>query len=117
MNLHGGQYSAITRPKSNDTAYVHRDKMLLFQLKDGVPQSQKYPSDGFSMLQGFRQSITNGLNVNEWGMYANYPDSEVSGSDAPRLYWGNNLARLEWIKEDYDPGNMIRYSQSIKPAE
>ncbi|WYZ43330.1 hypothetical protein EsH8_VI_001029 [Colletotrichum jinshuiense] len=115
MNFHGGESSAITRPKPTDTAYVHRDKMLLFQLKDSVSQSQKYPTEGFSFLQGLRQSISKGLASNEWGMYANYPDSEI-GSDAPRLYWGNNLDRLEWVKEDYDPTNLFRHAQSIKPA-
>ncbi|KAK1984195.1 hypothetical protein LZ30DRAFT_712145 [Colletotrichum cereale] len=115
MNFHGGDYSAITRPRPTDTAYVHRDKMLLFQLKDSVSESQQYPSNGFSFLQGLRQSISKSLSSNQWGMYANYPDSEV-GSDAPRLYWGSNLDRLEWVKEDYDPNNLFRNSQSVKPA-
>ncbi|KAF6823536.1 6-hydroxy-D-nicotine oxidase 3 [Colletotrichum musicola] len=117
MNLHGGTSSAITRPKPGDTAYVHRDKFLLFQLKDSVGQSQQYPSTGFSLLQGFRQSISRGLGSSEWGMYVNYPDSEVSRSDAPRLYWGSNLNRLEWVKEDYDPKNLFRNTQSIQPAQ
>ncbi|WQF76619.1 Putative berberine/berberine, FAD-binding domain, PCMH-type, FAD-binding, type PCMH, subdomain 2 [Colletotrichum destructivum] len=115
MNFHGGDYSAITRPKPTDTAYVHRDKMLLFQLKDSVPQSQQYPGEGLAFLRGLRESISKGLASSEWGMYANYPDSEI-GSDAPRLYWGNNLRRLEWVKADYDPDNVFRDAQSIKPA-
>ncbi|TDZ13888.1 FAD-linked oxidoreductase sorD [Colletotrichum orbiculare MAFF 240422] len=117
MNLHGGATSAITRPKPNDTAYVHRDKMLLFQLKDSVPNSQAYPADGYSLLQGFRESISKNLGSGEWGMYVNYPDSQISTADAPELYWGSNLERLEWIKEDYDPNNVFRNKQSIKPAE
>ncbi|KAK2017523.1 FAD-binding domain-containing protein [Colletotrichum eremochloae] len=115
MNFHGGENSAITSPKPTDTAYVHRDKMLLFQLKDSVSQSQQYPSNEVSFLQGLRQSISTGLTSNEWGMYANYPDSEI-GSDAQRLYWGSNLDRLGWVKEDYDPKNLFRNSQSVKPA-
>ncbi|KXH68425.1 hypothetical protein CSAL01_00298 [Colletotrichum salicis] len=117
MNFHGGSNSAVARPKTNDTAYVHRDKMLLFQLKDGVSTSQTYPSDGFALLQGLRQSITKGLGSDQWGMYANYPDSQISASEAVRLYWGSNLRRLEWIKADYDPTDLFRFVQSIKPAE
>ncbi|OLN86017.1 6-hydroxy-D-nicotine oxidase 3 [Colletotrichum chlorophyti] len=116
MNFHGGASSAITRSKPADTAYVHRDKMLLFQLKDSVSQSQQYPRDGFTLLQGFQQSISKGLGRDEWGMYVNYPDSEVSGGDAPRLYWGSNLGRLQWLKKDYDPKNLFRDTQSIQPA-
>ncbi|KAK1637614.1 hypothetical protein BDP81DRAFT_448741 [Colletotrichum phormii] len=117
MNFHGGSNSAVARLKTNDTAYVHRDKMLLFQLKDGVSTSQTYPSDGFALLQGLRQSITKGLGNDQWGMYANYPDSQFSASEAVPLYWGSNLRRLEWIKADYDPTDLFRFVQSIKPAE
>ncbi|OHF01719.1 hypothetical protein CORC01_02910 [Colletotrichum orchidophilum] len=117
MNFHGGPTSAVARPKTDDTAYVHRDKMLLFQLKDGVSTSQTYPADGFALLQGLRQSITRALGSDQWGMYANYPDSQVSGSEAPRIYWGSNLQRLEWIKADYDPTNVFRDAQSIQPAK
>ncbi|UQC82080.1 uncharacterized protein CLUP02_07566 [Colletotrichum lupini] len=117
MNFHGGANSAVARPKTNDTAYVHRDKMLLFQLKDGVSTSQTYPSDGFALLQGLRQSIAKGLGSDQWGMYANYPDSQISESEAVRLYWGSNLNRLEWVKADYDPTNLFRFVQSIRPAE
>ncbi|KAJ0302399.1 hypothetical protein Brms1b_012028 [Colletotrichum noveboracense] len=115
MNLHGGDLSAISKPV--DAAYAHRDKMLLFQLKDSVSQSQTYPSTGFALLQGFRQSITSGLQSRQWGMYANYPDSQISGDEAPKLYYGSNLGRLEWIKEDYDPTDVFQDNQSIKPAE
>ncbi|KAI9162868.1 6-hydroxy-D-nicotine oxidase 3 [Paramyrothecium foliicola] len=117
MNILGGEQSAVTRPKMNATAYAHRDKLLLFQLKDGVPQSQQYPSDGFSLLQGFKQNISSGLASGAWGMYVNYPDSELGGLDAPKLYWGANLRRLEWVKQDYDPRNVFNNPQSIRPAQ
>jgi FAD/FMN-containing dehydrogenase len=117
MSIHGGQASAITKPKVNDTAYAHRDKMLLFQIHDNVPVSQPYPAEGITMLQDYRKSITDKLSAGEWGMYPNYPDSQIASSEAPKLYWGNNLRRLEWIKADYDPRNVIRFTQSIQPAQ
>ncbi|KAI5458305.1 hypothetical protein BGZ63DRAFT_416674 [Mariannaea sp. PMI_226] len=114
MDLHGGQNSAITKPKTTDTAYVHRDKLLLFQIYDSVPQGQQYPSDGFTLLQGFRRSITKSFKDGQWGMYANYPDSQLSSSDAQSLYWGSNLKRLSSIKGIYDAKNLFRNPQSVK---
>ncbi|KAK7419738.1 hypothetical protein QQX98_003110 [Neonectria punicea] len=116
MDIHGGQHSAVTKPKTTDTAYVHRDKLLLFQLYDSVPQGQQYPSDGFSLMKGFRRSITRTIPDGKWGMYVNYADSQVSSSEAPPLYWGQNLPRLQNVKANYDPKNIFRNPQSIKPV-
>ncbi|KAH6873798.1 hypothetical protein B0T10DRAFT_610921 [Thelonectria olida] len=116
MDLHGGQYSAVSKPKTTDTAYVHRDKLLLFQLYDSVPQGQQYPSDGFPLMKGFRQSISKSLKDGQWGMYANYPDSQLSQADANSLYWGTNRPRLASIKTIYDSKNLFRSPQSVKGA-
>ncbi|KAF4981840.1 hypothetical protein FZEAL_2419 [Fusarium zealandicum] len=116
MDIHGGQHSAVAKPKPGDTAYVHRDKLLLFQFYDSVSQEDKYPADGFSLLTGLRQSITNSLKEGTWGMYANYADSQLKGDRATELYWGKNLQRLEKSKATYDPKNIFRSPQSIKPV-
>ncbi|KAM0545759.1 hypothetical protein ACHAPJ_011183 [Fusarium lateritium] len=117
MDITGGKYSAIAKPKPGDTAYVHRDKLLLFQFYDSVAQGQKYPSDGFTLITGLRQSISNSLKAGSWGMYVNYPDSQLKGDRATEMYWGSNLAKLEQTKAKYDPKNIFRNPQSIKPAK
>lgn len=116
VNFQGGTSSAVTRPKPGDTAYVHRDKALLFQLYDNGPKGKPFPKNEFGLLQGFRLSISKLLPASAWGMYANYPDDQISSEEAPKLYWGSNLQRLQWIKDDYDPKNVIRHTQSIKPV-
>ncbi|KAF7553381.1 hypothetical protein G7Z17_g3651 [Cylindrodendrum hubeiense] len=115
MDLMGGQHSAVSKPKPGDTAFVHRDKLLLFQLYDAVPQGTQYPKDGFNLMKGFRQSITKPLSISKWGMYANYADSEMTADVGPQLYWGSNLAKLQGIKAAYDPKNLFKNPQSIKP--
>ncbi|KAF4441831.1 hypothetical protein F53441_11916 [Fusarium austroafricanum] len=115
MDITGGKYSAISKPKPSDTAYVHRDTLFLFQFYDSVAQNVKYPTDGFNLIKGLRQSISNTLKEGTWGMYPNYPDSQIKGDRATEMYWGSNLARLESIKAKYDPKNMFRNPQSIKP--
>ncbi|KAM5345938.1 hypothetical protein ACJ41O_011799 [Fusarium nematophilum] len=117
MDLQGGQHSAVARRKPTDTAYPHRDKLLLFQLYDSVSRGQEYPADGFSLLKGFRTSITKSLRKGTWGMYANYPDSQLSLDTATKLYWGGNLPRLQRVKAAYDPRNVFRNPQSVRPGK
>ncbi|KAH7263733.1 chitooligosaccharide oxidase [Fusarium tricinctum] len=115
MDITGGIHSAVSKPKPSDTAYVHRDTLLLFQFYDSVAQNQKYPTDGFNLIKGLRQSISNSLKAGTWGMYVNYPDSQLKGDRATEMYWGSNLPKLESIKAKYDPKNIFRNPQSIKP--
>lgn len=116
MFIHGGQNSAISGPKITDTAYAHRDKFLIFQFTDFVWPSQEYPEDGLALGREFRDIITNSFTNDQWGMYANVPDSQLSSGEAQKLYWGKNLERLETIKAKYDPSNLFRNPQSVKAA-
>ncbi|UZP42860.1 hypothetical protein NXS19_010676 [Fusarium pseudograminearum] len=115
MDITGGTYSAVSKPKPSDTAYVHRDTLLLFQFYDSVAATAQYPSDGFNLIKGLRQSISNSLKAGTWGMYANYPDSQIKNDRATEMYWGSNVAKLEAVKAKYDPKNLFRNPQSIKP--
>jgi FAD/FMN-containing dehydrogenase len=46
--------------------------------------------------------------------YANYPD--LAFADWPTAYYGaENYARLQQLKQRYDPENRIRYPQSVQP--
>ncbi len=44
--------------------------------------------------------------------YRNYPDINFKNWDS--LYYGNNYARLQQVKNKYDPNNLIRHGQSIQ---
>jgi FAD/FMN-containing dehydrogenase len=45
--------------------------------------------------------------------YANYPD--LAFEDWPTAYYGTeNYARLQKLKQRYDPENRIRYPQSVR---
>ena len=52
--------------------------------------------------------IANGITT----QYRNYPDINFKNWDV--LYYGSNYARLQQIKNKYDPHNIIRHEQSIK---
>ena len=45
--------------------------------------------------------------------YANYPD--LAFADWPTAYYGaENYARLQQLKQRYDPENRIRHPQSVR---
>jgi FAD/FMN-containing dehydrogenase len=44
--------------------------------------------------------------------YRNYPDINFKNWDS--LYYGSNYARLQQVKNKYDPNNLIRHEQSIQ---
>ena len=48
------------------------------------------------------------------GNYVNAMDAE--GDEAVRAAYGANYARLAALKAEYDPGNLFRHNQNIKPA-
>jgi hypothetical protein len=43
-------------------------------------------------------------------------DAEDEGQDRVRASYGDHYDRLREIKRAYDPGNLFRVNQNIKPA-
>ena len=43
--------------------------------------------------------------------YVNYCDLDLG--DYASAYWGDNLARLVAVKQQYDPGNLFHHAQSV----
>ncbi|KAJ3526722.1 hypothetical protein NM208_g11051 [Fusarium decemcellulare] len=116
LDVFGGPNSAISDKAPSDTAFPHRDKLLLYQFVDGGSTGE-YPEEGFALIRGFRDSVTSSMADGEWGMYANYLDTQLDGETAARLYYGQNLERLRRIKAEYDPDDVFWNPQGIRPAE
>lgn len=62
-------------------------------------------------------SAVKGMNATDWGMYINYPDTQVDSQTAQEKYWGVNLPRLQQIKKQLDPNEVFWNPQSVKPAK
>lgn len=115
LDLFGGPNSAISEKSPSDTAFPHRDKLLLYQFSDGGSNGS-YPPEGFDLLRRFRESVTSSMADGEWGMYANYLDTQLDGDTATRLYYGGNLERLRALKREFDPDDVFWNPQGIRPA-
>jgi len=45
-----------------------------------------------------------------------YVDPLLGPNEYPRMVYGSNYPRLQEVKAKYDPGNLFRYAQSVKPV-
>ena len=118
--MHGGKHSALAAVPKDATAYAHRDHLWLWQFYDSIfdyeNNTSPYPENGFEFMQGFVATISDTLEEGEFGKYINYADSQLSKEDAQRLYWGDNLPRLQKIKAKYDPNEVFWNPSSVAPA-
>ncbi len=116
IDMYGGKNSAITKVSGDAMSYPHRNHTYLYEFYDRV-RSGSYPSNGFSFLDGWVKTFTDNLSRDQWGMYINYADPTLNRADAERLYYGQNLAKLQQLKAQLDPTELFYYPQAISPAK
>jgi FAD/FMN-containing dehydrogenase len=106
VNTLGGNINNADFEKAS--AFAHRSSIYFSELQTYWPD----PKQESRFIQRFEtvQSIfsDNGILT----QYRNYPDLNFKNWNA--LYYGSNYAKLQQIKNKYDPGNVIRHEQSIK---
>ena len=49
-------------------------------------------------------------------LYLNFAGQDEDSGDLTKVAFGRNFDLLAAIKHRYDPGNMFRFNQNIKPA-
>ena len=52
----------------------------------------------------------------EGRLYLNFAGQDTDSDELTRRAFGKNYSRLAHIKKRYDPGNMFRFNQNIRPA-
>lgn len=105
VNTLGG---AIQRPEFEQvSSYPHRAYSYLSELQTywERPQQTQHYEQAFQKVQTIFAS--NHITT----QYRNYPDINVSNWQ--QSYYGNNYSRLQAIKKQYDPDNIIRHEQSV----
>lgn len=91
------------------TAYFHRKALYNMQY---ITRWSAYNEGKPNILwvENLRQAMLRYTR----GTYVNFPDVFVK--DWPRAYYGENYPELQRIKRKYDPENVFRFNQSIRPA-
>jgi len=106
FDAYGG---AINRIASDQTAFVHRDKLACIQAT--YSWSTYTPSAVIAAGQTWLTWLGSNVFDPLSGAYQNYIDPTLV--DWQAAYYGSNLARLEQIKAKYDPENVFSFAQSI----
>jgi FAD/FMN-containing dehydrogenase len=102
---------AISRVLPTDTAFSHRHTQHSF-LAIGVAADAV---DAGAVTAWSRKQWEAARPYLEEGVYVNYL-AEDEGAARVRSAYGENYDRLTAIKAKYDPANLFRPNQNIKPA-
>jgi FAD/FMN-containing dehydrogenase len=107
LEAYGG---AIGRYGPSETAFLHRRASFdVYTWVFWLNCEQRQESLKF--LQGFRDVMDR---IGNGHAYQNYPNRD--NRNYQRMYWGENLERLQRIKEKYDPENLFCYGQSVSSS-
>ena len=107
LGLLGGQAG---RPAPHDTAYPHRDALYVMN----VHTRWEDPADDARCITWARDFFSAAAPYATGGVYVNFLTQDESGRTADA--YGANYQRLAQIKRQYDPDNLFRTNQNIRPA-
>jgi FAD/FMN-containing dehydrogenase len=101
---------AMNRVAADATAYPHRDAEFVMN----VHTRWREPGQDAECVQWAREFFDQTAPHATGGVYVNFmPEDET---DRTQGAYGANFGRLAAIKAKYDPGNLFRMNQNIRPA-
>jgi FAD/FMN-containing dehydrogenase len=103
---------AMARVSADATAFVHRDKPYQVTLLGLWPDAQEDDAPHRAWVE----SLWGKVRGDAAGVYVNFVANE--GEERIReAYSEATIARLAEVKRKYDPANVFRFNQNIKPAD
>lgn len=102
---------AMGQPSANATAYGRRDIPYLVN-----PEANwEHPKDDSVNIAWARNLLAELEAYSAGGMYLNFPGFLEEGEKLVKASYGENYTRLVALKTQYDPHNLFRRNQNIKP--
>jgi FAD/FMN-containing dehydrogenase len=101
---------AMSRVPGDATAFAHRDAAVLAMIITNFDDVETEATH-----RAWTEALHEALGKNDAGVYSNFLEAE--GEERIRAaYPGGTYARLSDIKRRYDPFNLFRLNQNIRPA-
>ncbi|QIA07616.1 FAD-binding oxidoreductase [Draconibacterium halophilum] len=104
---------AMSRIKDTATAFTGRKNKYLFSI-DACWADASADDEVLAYARGFLKHMQKS---SPGGLYVNFAGLGEEGVDLVKSAYGKNYERLSVIKKKYDPGNLFRINQNIKPVE
>ena len=103
---------AISSVGENDTAYSHRDAAIALNINASWddPAEEKTHIEWTRKFWKALQSYSTG------GGYINFQSNDEGEQRVQDTYGSQKLERLTALKNEYDPNNLFRLNQNIKPS-
>jgi len=104
--------NAAARVRHDETAFSHRDaryELLMFSV--WLDRTEDEVNVGWTrrLAEAMEPFTTGRAYVNQMGV-------EAEEADRIKAAYGSNYERLVALKQKYDPTNLFRYNQNIKPT-
>jgi FAD/FMN-containing dehydrogenase len=106
------QGGAMGRVGAAETAFGDRSVPYLL----GIEANWEEPRDDEANVAWARNCVADMRRFSSGGMYLNFPGFLEEGDQLLRGAYGENYERLVDLKNRYDPTNLFRLNQNIKPT-
>jgi len=106
------QGGAMGRVGAGESAFGDRSAPVLL----GIEANWEEPRDDEANVAWTREVVEDMRRFSDGGMYLNFPGFLEEGQDMVREAYGENYERLVALKNRYDPANLFRVNQNIKPT-
>ena len=107
---HGG---AMSRVDASETAYGDRSTTYLLS----IDSTWEDPDDTEENIEWTRELWADMHRFSDGGLYLNFPGFGEEGEELVRSATGQeNYDRLVELKSEYDPTNLFRLNQNVKPT-
>lgn len=103
---------AMSRIEPTATAFWHRQAPFMVSF-DAVWEN---PADAEQNIAWSRNACAALQPYSSGGVYVNFPGVGDEGDAQVRAAYGGNYDRLVEVKNQYDPTNLFRLNQNIKPT-